>query len=533
MSSAGVIAVASMLHESPDRPGSASRKFHGRPVLAWTLSRLSRCANLNQIAILCWQDQREQSLKIASEFGARCIAPSARVALPALDILTTARRWSDGWRGGLLNTCEFDRGFHAPLLLDLLNQLGGDAAYLVDPAAGLVDPDLIDALLDHAAGNEEIDFFFTPAAPGLSGVMIRKSLVEKLAKTSTHPGALLAYRPDLPQRDPISTPACAAVAAPLARTSHRFTLDSNRQIDRFGRATDQLNGELIGTSAEQLLELLSKSQPSPAPREIVLELTPRRNTRPIYLPASIERADLSLESAMRLLDELATIDDLRLVLAGAGDPLLSPAIFEILCRATELGVATALETDLVGIDESAVARLAKSGVDVVSVHLPAAAASTYQTVMQIDGFQTCLKNLQILKDQRAATPLIVPTFTKLQINLAEMEPWYDHWLRLLGCAVIVGPSDFSGSIPDVSAARMEPPRRSPCARLNSRMTILCDGRIVSCEQDLLGKQTLGQIGRDSIQSVWTGAMANLRADHKSGNWQRHALCAACSDWHRA
>jgi hypothetical protein len=113
-----------------------------------------------------------------------------------------------------------------------------------------------------------------------------------------------------------------------------------------------------------------------------------------------------------------------------------------------------------------------------------------------------------------------------------MEPWYDHWLRLLGCAVIAGPSDFSGSIPDVAVARMEPPLRKPCARLAGRITILSDGRIVSCEQDFYGKQTLGQIGRDSIQSVWAGPLADLRADHRSGNWQRHALCAPCTDWHR-
>ena len=184
------------------------------------------------------------------------------------------------------------------------------------------------------------------------------------------------------------------------------------------------------------------------------------------------------------------------------------------------------------VDERSIDRLAKSGADVISVHLPAASAGTYRAIMQIDGFGDCLKNIQRLVERRDATTLVVPTFTKLQANLAEMEPWYDHWLRVLGCAVIVGPSDFSGSIGDVSAARMEPPQRRACARIQSRMTILCDGRIVSCEQDFLGKQVLGQIGMDSIQSVWSGSLAKLRKDHGSGNWQTHAVCAACSDWHR-
>ena len=57
------------------------------------------------------------------------------------------------------------------------------------------------------------------------------------------------------------------------------------------------------------------------------------------------------------------------------------------------------------------------------------------------------------------TPLIVPTFVKTAANLAEMEAWYDHWLRCLGCTVIAGPGDFAGQIPDVSLVQMEPPRR--------------------------------------------------------------------------
>jgi hypothetical protein len=527
-----------MLHEG-SRADSARRQFRGEPVLAWTLRRISRCANLGATAILCWQDQRPLVEPIAESFGARCFSPSPRVALPALDSITTARRWADGWRGGLLAACEFDRGFYAPWIRDLLAEMGGQAACLVDPAAGLIDPDLIDRLIDHAAVNGEIDFFFTPAAPGLCGVMIRKSLIEQLASTSSIPGLLLSYRPDVAQRDPISSPACAPVAANLARTRNRFTLDSDRQIARLARATEHLNGELIGAPAEQLLQAVQGDGSWGMPREIVLELTPRRLSRPIYLPGSyqpINRPDLTPDAAARLLEELAGIDDLRLVLAGAGDPLLSPGVFEILRRAAEFGIAVAIETDLVGLDESAVFALAESNVDIVSVHLPAATAQTYLAVMQFDGFKTCLDNLRRLigrrQSRRAGTPLIVPTFTKTQANLAEMEPWYDHWLRLLGCAVIAGPSDFSGSIPDVAVARMEPPLRKPCARLAGRITILSDGRIVSCEQDFYGKQTLGQIGRDSIQSVWAGPLADLRADHRSGNWQRHALCAPCTDWHR-
>ena len=53
-------------------------------------------------------------------------------------------------------------------------------------------------------------------------------------------------------------------------------------------------------------------------------------------------------------------------------------------------------------------------------------------------------------------------------NLAEMEIWYDQWLKALGSAVIIGPSDFAGQITSVGLADMQPPKRSACRRLESR-----------------------------------------------------------------
>ena len=132
----------------------------------------------------------------------------------------------------------------------------------------------------------------------------------------------------------------------------------------------------------------------------------------------------------------------------------------------------------------------------------------------------------------SGTPLIVPTFVKTSVNLAEMDAWYDHWLRALGTAVITGPSVFAGKIPQTAVAEMEPPMRRACARLSSRMAILSDGQIVSCEQDILAEQSLARIGESSIQSIWTGPMNSLARDHAKGNWQRYKLCAGCREWHR-
>jgi hypothetical protein len=525
------IAILSMLHEGASQANSAGRRFRDRSVLAWTLGRVGRSAKVGRVVILCWEDQAEAVRAVAGD-TARVVA-RPRVVIPQMEAVSAALRWSDGWRGGLLATCGFDRGFHAPFVREAVGELGAEElAVLVDPAAGLVDPALIDALIEHAGGHSKYEFFFTQATPGLAGVAMRPSLLDRLAKTVTHPGRLLSYWPDLPGRDPITTDMCLAVPPTIVRTGQRLMLDSARRISRVTAATAGLNGQLIESGAEQLIGLMeAHAEPDAHPREVILELTTRRATRPIYSPAGhleLGRGDVTTETVERVLGELAGVDDVRLTLAGVGDSLLHPEFARIMELIERSGVpAVHVETDLLDVSDAAWSALAERRIDVLTVHLPAARAETYRQVMGVDGMAPALGNLKRLLTMRRRVSLVVPTFTKCRQNLAEMEPWYDHWLRVVGTAVIAGPSDYAGQIPDVACADMSPPRRRGCYRLSSRMTILSDGTIGSCEQDVRGRQEQGHVMTEGVARSWRERFPVLRAEHES-----QPLCTTCKEWHR-
>jgi hypothetical protein len=516
-----VTTILSMLHE-PSGAHSATRRFRGEPVLNWTLRRLGR-----EATVLCWDDQAAA----AAECGANLSVRGPRQWLEDIETVAAARRWADGWRGGLMGTCEFDRGFHGPWIDEIRRQNNADGVLLVDPSAGLVDSVLIDALLQHGRQHDDLDFCFSQAAPGLSGVMIAAPLLERLASAKSHPGTVLTYRPDLPRRDPIGERACVAIPVPLARTTRRFTLDSQRQIARMSAATAHLNGQLITTDALGLLAAVEAADVvEPLPREMVIELTTARTAQPIFSPRPIQRPPMDLETFGRLVSELAEMDDVRLVLAGIGDPLLHDQLPSMIKAASAAGIrAIALESDLIGVPADRVAALAEAAVDIVSVHLPAATAKTYHAVMGIDAFAQAMANIALLADKRKVrgVPLLVPTFVKCKANQAEMESWYDHWLRVLGCAVVSGPSDFGGLIEDVSAVDMSPPRRLPCISLSKRLAVLSDGAIVSCDQDVTGRQQLGRY----VKEAWQKAQ-DMRRDHIQGLWTKYPKCAACKQWHR-
>lgn len=533
-----VTAILSMLHEGTG-PNSATRLFRAEPVLRWTLKRLMRATRLDSIAILCWEDQMEPVARIAAEADAFVLAKGPRVHLPEVEAVAAARRWSDGWRGGLLSTCDFDLGFYAPWVREIAQNVKSEAVVLVDPAAGLVDWALLDGLVIQAEANADVPITFVPAAPGLGGALLRRDLLEKLSVTKTHLGRLFHYLPDQVSREPLAGSWCAPVPTPVARTTQRFKLDSERQIARLSAATVSLNGTLISSGAEEIVRRAHAWDAlDPLPREVVLEINTTRATRPIFWPGSstpIQRPDFDLQDAPRLFEELARLEDTRLTIAGVGDPLLHPGLLDLIELAKMEGLASIhVETDLMHDDAERIKGLASSPVDVVSVHLPGLTPQMYAQMMGVDAYARVLQNITafVTARQGRGVPILAPTFVKCRQNLAEMEPWYDQWLRAVGCAVIRGPSTFAGLLSDHAVADMAPPRRRPCARIQSRLTVLSDGRIVSCEEDVLAGQSLGRIGDESISEIWQKRFNLLRSDHLNGRFEKHATCAQCREWHR-
>ena len=544
MSFTNVSAVLSMLHEAPDDyPGlnSATRLFRANPVLHWTLERMSLASRIGSSAIICWEDQLPGVVPVAEEHRVYVLAKGPRIPLPEVDSVAAARHWADGWRGGLLSTCHFDLGFYGPWHREVAQRLGSDVVLLIDPAAGLVDPILLDRLIEHAEGRAEVELCFCAAAPGLGGALLRRGLLDRLAAARAHPGRLLHYLPDQLSREPLAGEGCLPVATPVTRTTQSFSLNSRRQIERIEAATVSLNGELVSSDAEAIVRRVQSAfGVDPLPREVVLELNTARSTRPVFWPGkngAIERPPISAPCVAALLEELSATDDVRLTLGGVGDPMLSEHVFDVIDAAAAHGITSVhVETDLLGVSPEQVTRLARSPVEVVSVHLPAVTPPTYAQVMGVDGYADVLENLRRFVAERQAArgrlPILVPVFVKCAANLVEMEGWYDQWLRAVGSALIAGPGDYGGGIADVAVADMAPPKRIACGRINSRVTVLCDGRVVSCEQDTHGRQVMGRIGQAPLREIWQHSFAELRSEHGLGQWKQRPVCAGCREWHR-
>jgi hypothetical protein len=530
-----VIAVLSLLHEPADIH-SGTRKFRGRPVLEWTLKRLGQARSVDIVTVHCWDDQLTGVTKAVGTLPVGIVARGPRKPSRAMQAVTAARTWADGWRGGLLGSCDFDLGFHAGWVAELVHLHDADAAVLIDPAAALVDPQIVDAVVDQAMTDGTQELYFTQAPPGLAATLLRRELIDRLAVANVHPGRMLTYFPGQHGVDPVGKTGSVPVSAQIARTLDRFKVDSDRQLSRFDSAFAHLNGHLVETSAEGLVSARAGRQDDRLPRDVTLEITTRRHTNPVFSPKGplrIDRPDLPLAEARKLFSDLARADDIRLTLGGVGDPLTRPDWADFVATARDAGIGSIhIETDFVAVTDDDLRRLIELRVDVLSVHHPAVNSVTYQKVMGTDHFSAALNNVTRLEQAVAAadsgTPLIAMTFTKIAANLGEMEDWYDYWIRRHGHAVIIGPSDFAGQMPALAIADMAPPRRRSCNRLSTQLTVLSDGKFVACTQDVTG---IAQLGDGTAESAWK-QIGNLRGCHDRGEYSAHPLCGSCKEWHR-
>ena len=487
-----VLAVCSLLHEPAGR-GSA-----GRGVLARTLNRLQSVAGVGATAVLCWQDQADAARGAIGDAAVTLLPHGPRRAMPQLDAVTAAGKWLDGWRGGLLQTTPHDCGYFAKSVAAVARAGSADFVLLIDPASALLDVNLVARLFAHAADKPGHDYYFTPAAPGLTGLLLSRKLVDELAATDgpSHPGRLLHYRPDTPQLDPLAADNCCHGPTPAARTLHDFRLDSDAKLRWATTALGQPASAGWSETPETLIRAADAAPDHRPPRDITLELTTRRHTRPIWLRRESPETLLPhlLNRALAEIADLAdSADDLRLTLGGRGDPLCCEAWPAVIDAARQAGVsAVHIETDLL-CDADAVTKLAASA-DVVSVHLPAVTADTYAEITGVDRYDEVKHNVARLLAARRGTPIVVPTFVKCRQNLSEMEAWYDAWLAAAGSAVIRGPDAFGNDPPaDVAAARMIRGERR-----GRELRILADGRLTDDRN-----RPLGRLGETTAAGAWT------------------------------
>jgi radical SAM protein with 4Fe4S-binding SPASM domain len=159
------------------------------------------------------------------------------------------------------------------------------------------------------------------------------------------------------------------------------------------------------------------------PSHPVWEMTTACNLRCIHCHTSGGKPtadELTTDDAKLLLDQLAEIDEFRMMAFTGGEPLVRKDLFELLSYSKSLGFTNTMATNATLIDEAIARRLHDSGVVIAAVSLDGFDAATHDLVRGAPGsFDAAVRGMNAL---RRAGILLHINITAMEYNMNQMEP---------------------------------------------------------------------------------------------------------------
>jgi hypothetical protein len=523
----------------------------GKPVLRRTIERVLASKRPTEIHLLARPDQAPAVARLLSGLPLQTDANpgDARIKLHTLDnappsyapLVRAGRVWGlDGWRGGIGGLCAFDEDFDVIAVAGAARRSEADAVISIPASACLVDPVMMDAMVAHfetVAGSFRLTFAQAP--PGVSGIVLNRELLGELADANHPPGMILLYHPDRPFADLTGKEPCFRPPAEVIEARGRLLADTERSFRRVQKLLEAGGDAWDAPQIGRWLLDRAEKHVEQVPEEIEIELTTEDRIPVASLihprgDAVGRRGPITMDTIRAIADDIAHYDDVRIVLAGFGDPCLHPqfgAVCRILREST--AAAIAIRTPALNDDAAAEDALFQTPVDVIEVPLNAMTAETYAKVNGIDAFERATARLEkwLARRQSAASvlPFIVPSFVKCEDNIHEMEPFYDHWQRRLGACLVTGYSHFAGQRPARAITSMAPPKRGVCRQTPSRAMTPADGRVTTCDQDFAGQQIIGSLNESPLSELWHSARLNAI---RKNCFDTAPLCSKCDEWHR-
>lgn len=478
----------------------------GLNALQITLGRLASSERVRTVLLLTHEPERVRALLgDDGRHGAldiRLVHIDAEAMRARRGAIAGARLFSPAcWRGGIAGLTIFDELLLPKQMARAMAEHApeADAALLLGPDWCAIDPDTCDAIVEryaeHPAGSRVT---FTQAAPGLAPCLLARSIIDEFAASQDRAGwlatvgASLGYVPIGPQSDPIAKGCCVPVDPSWRDLGTRAILDLPLSRQALLPALASLGEAVIETPTDEIVQMLAErgALAPTAPQHVTLELCTGRLTSGLRAEWTLgrddapERAPITVERASEIIRQVLEANHgAAITLGGAGDPVRHPALGEIIGSARSLGAhAIHVRTDLL-IEPDEVAAVVGWGASVVGVDLMATARQTYRAVMGLDLFEratACATRAceiaRAMRDVGGLSPVwIVPRMTRCHATLAEVEPFYDHWLTVAGACVI-------DALPRVTREeRIEPlplpaPARARFAR--EEMLIRCDGQVM-------------------------------------------------------
>lgn len=143
-----------------------------------------------------------------------------------------------------------------------------------------------------------------------------------------------------------------------------------------------------------------------------------------------------------------------------------------------------------------------------------------------DFFQTALSFVNAVSELFPGS--VWPQMIRMNENEEELEAFYRFWKEKLGRVIVQKHDHFCGSIEDRRVADLSPLGRHPCWHLKRDMSILIDGTVPLCREDLYATRPMGNALTGELPDIWSGFQP-VYEQHVTCNHE--GMCGACDEFY--
>lgn len=272
------------------------------------------------------------------------------------------------------------------------------------------------------------------------------------------------------------------------------------------------------------------------PGRVLLDLATTCNLRcpmcPVWGSEDDEAIDsvtgaMNLDASRRLLDEIMKANPL-IQPNMYGEPLLAPNLREQIMEMKARGMAVAMNTNGLTLNENLAKFFVEQQVDSVMFSIDAVTRTTLRKIRGIDKLENLEAAVFRLMKMRgdSAYPRVGVSFTIQPDNEDEAEPFVSRWAGVVD-VVRMGLLFENGTFPDMET----PEPRLPCPAMYNTLPVHNDGTVTVCCLDGFKTTNMGNVFQEGVAAVWHGeAFAKARYYHETNQWDKIPFCKSCNGW---
>jgi pyruvate-formate lyase-activating enzyme len=279
----------------------------------------------------------------------------------------------------------------------------------------------------------------------------------------------------------------------------------------------------------------------PLPSQILIENTNCCNARCVMCPRETltrERGFMAFDLFEKIIREIASARRTPVVhLHGFGEPLLDESLPERIMLAKSCGIRrTYLVTNASLLFPEMSRRIVNAGLDTMKVSFYGTDEESYQAAMKRLDFGAAVHNIKefvkIRKDLGKTTPRLILQYLPQEANHAKVKEFHSLWRSVLDkragdrltCSTLHNYG--GGRVYNRIGKRIV----SVCFYPWTALSVLWDGRAVTCCMDYDGVQGVGDLNSQTVKEIWNGPeLSAIRSDFGKMDYSGYPTCLCC-DW---